>query len=124
MAEVNLNVAMESTSQEIKALLEAGITVSGNVSAVKKVQRGTTNVYARNNDYYIDIPISEVNLEKATVFVEHQLYDGTANTLTSSGDGRRIIGALIDENTIRLYMATTRVNSSGQYAAWQVVEYY
>lgn len=128
MAEVNLDVAMQSTSEEILEKLEQGVTAS----AVKKVQSGiipswTTKLteceemYLHSNyryAYYIDVAIEEVS-DISKCHVEVQWYD-------YAGNGSRF-GVLTSTTNLRLYLSAA-LSMEDEYGVnvgyrWEVTEY-
>lgn len=78
MAKVNLDVAMQSTSEEILekvGSLEAVLNAEVTANVVKKILRGTASTTS--------VTIEKVNPDKCLVFCEGGYYSGGDNTFGS-----------------------------------------
>lgn len=122
-----IDIAMQSTSEEIlsklgltadketldsiKAIVEAGVKVSGTVSAVKKVQAGTVTVSSASTA----ITLSSVNVNKSFVVVS--AYG------TQSGASYHNVLAYLASAT-KLTIENDFGSGMKLYVAWQVVEFY
>ena len=108
MAEVNLDVAMESTSQKI--LSKINTTVTANV--VKSVQHQYVSSKSASSNPRKTLTISPVNPEKSFVLVRGDGYNGT----------EFVVGSF-DGTTIKLY-TTEDNNNYSSYVAITVIEFY
>lgn len=135
MAEVNIDVAKQSTSEEI---LEK-ITQGGIAQCVKRIQHGfvsaNTQVTAKQDEslgswfsynYYIDITISAVsNIDKCQVRVDNYMF-GSVDSDDVFGN---YIGQLINTNKLRVFCCSDSISKSdlptvGKSFTWEVTEFY
>lgn len=122
MAEVNIDVALESSVQELLTLMRQGVTAN----AVKSVQRGKVNYQTVTNTdssfniststsgynaFYFDVTINAVDTSKA--FVNLFRYSTS------------YIAYLVNSTTLRVYISDDNSASTPMYGfSWEVVEYY
>ena len=103
MAEVNLDVAMQSTSQEILTKIGEGVTAN----VVKSIQHVSLS-YSNTTDVG-EIPFNPVNLEK-TIFLMYRQYDyGGCSNITYE----------VTQDKISIDLPT----SHGRVAFW-IIEFY
>ena len=113
MAEVFVDVAYESTSQEILSKLNEGGT-----SVIKSIQRGV----AKGSASKVSITISSVNPDKCFVLMHNELVAHSAG----SGSGGDTCGAyLISLTTNNLEIKAPMYNSGFAYTnfSWQLIEF-
>lgn len=119
MADVNIDVAMESTSQEILTAvnnMEAGFAGELTVSVIKSIQRGTISI--GGSDTSGTATINSVSINKSAVF-----HNGNYATETGKdGDGYTCTVELTNSTTVTARKVQT-TNSVGQVIAFTVIEY-